>query len=178
MSKQKQKSKRDIKKDKVGALTEKIGRAKTLTFANYHGLSAGQIAELRAKIKLSGGEFLVEKNTLVKLSLKSNNLDAPASGLTGPTAAILAYDDEIAPIREIAQSKKAFGFPTFKFGFFGKDLLDFEALEKLANLPARQTLEAQVVGSLASPISGFVNVLSANIRNLVSILEQVAKRPI
>ena len=59
MSKKQQKRAREIKEEKVAALVEKIGRAKSLTFANYHGLSASRIATLRAKIKASGGEFLV-----------------------------------------------------------------------------------------------------------------------
>ncbi|OGE09703.1 50S ribosomal protein L10 [Candidatus Curtissbacteria bacterium RIFCSPLOWO2_01_FULL_42_26] len=190
MMKKQQKSAREIKEEKVAAIVEKVGRAKSLTFTDYHGLAAVQIAKLRAKIKEAGGEFLVEKNTLFSRALQDTKYKIPASParfaesrqagrlntkLTGPTAAILAYEDEISPIREIAASYKELGFPTFKFGFLEKNLLDATQLEKLSKLPPKDQLRAQFVGSLAYPIYGFVNILSANIRNLVSVLDQASK---
>ena len=190
MVKKQQKSAREIKEEKVAALVEKVGRAKSLTFANYHGLSSVQIAKLRSKIKEAGGEFLVEKNTLLSRALQNTKYKIPASParfaesrragrqntkLTGPTAAILAYEDEISPIREIAAVNKELGFPTFKFGFLEKSALSATQLENLAKLPGRDQLRAQFVGALASPIYGIVNVLGANIRNLVSVLDQARK---
>lgn len=170
------KSSKEIKVEKVQALGEKATRAKSITFVAYHGLSANQIGALRAKIKTAGGEFLVEKNTLIKLALTSNQLPVTSDQLSGPTATIFSYDDDIAPIKEIATLNKELGFPTFKFGFLGKDLLDADSLQNLASLPSKDQLRAKIVGSLASPIYGFVNVLAANIRNLVSILDQAAKK--
>lgn len=169
------KSDRQLKEERVKSLTEKIKKAKTITFTNYHGLSADQINQLRAKIKDSGGEFLVEKNSLIKLALTKNQLPASKEQLIGPTAATLAYEDEIAPVRDIAKSKKDLGFPIFKFGFFGKELLEESALEKLSQIPGRETLQANLVGILASPLNGLMFVLSANMRNLVSVLGQTVK---
>ena len=157
-------------------MVEKIKSAKSLTFANYHGLTAGQIAQLRAKVKDAGGEFLVEKNTLIKLVLRTSKLEVPKEQLTGPTAAILSYEDEITPIKQIAQSNKEVGSPTFKFGFLGKDWLDPTDLENLAKIPGRDQLNANLVGALASPIYGIVSTLQANIRNLVYVLDQVAQK--
>jgi len=105
-----------------------------------------------------------------------NKLEAPQEQLLGPTAATLAYQDEITPIKDIAKSNKDFGFPTFKFGFFGKDLLDKALLEQLSTIPARIVLEANLVGSLASPIHGFVYVLKANLNNLVCALSEIQKQ--
>lgn len=172
----KPKSAKQIKKEKVESLVEKIKSAKSLTFANYHNLTAEQIADLRSKVKAAGGEFLVEKNTLVKLALKSNNLDVPADQLTGPTAAIIANDDEIAPIKEITQAAQTSGFPSFKFGFLEGTLLDARQLEDLAKIPGKSQLRANLVSAISSPIYRFVNVLSANLRNLVSVLDQAVKK--
>lgn len=172
----KAKSAREIKEDKVVSLAEKIAKAKTITFTNYHGLAANQIAELRSQIRENGGEFLVEKNSLIGLALKKNKLKVPAEQLLGPTAATIAYEDEIAPIKDLAQSNKDFGFPKFKFGFFGKDYVDESGLEKLALIPVRAQLQANLVGSLASPIHGFVYVLKANMNNLVYILSEIQKQ--
>lgn len=171
------KSAREIKEEKVQALIEKLGRAKTITFADYRGLTANQIALLRSKIRLSGGEMLVEKNNLIRLSLKSTkHLMTEADDekfLTGPTVTVLAYNDELAPIKEIAESNKTLGLPVFKFGFFGHDYMDTTSVEKLSKIPSREILQAKVVGALNSPIYGIVSVLSGNLKNLVYALNAI-----
>ena len=189
MKKQKAKSAREVKVETIKSLAEKVSRAKTMTFANYHGLTVNQLGQLRAKIKEAGGEFLVTKNSLMSRALQSSKLTLPTSGqavdsspasrgkqFTGPTATIFAYEDEIAPIKTAAETAKTLGTPQFKFGFFGKDFLDMAAVEALSKIPSRPELHAKVVGALSSPLYGIVGVLQANIRNLVSILDQVSKK--
>ena len=174
------KSAREIKEDKVKSLEDKFQRAKTITFADYRGLTANQIGELRAKIKAVGGEMLVEKNTLIKLTLKATkhniSKEDEAQLLTGPTATIVAYDDEIAPIKETAESNKILGIPTFKFGFFEKDFLDAASVEKLSKIPGKDVLRAKIVGSLNAPIYGIVSVLGGNLRNLVYTLNAIREQ--
>lgn len=170
------KSAREIKEEKVDILADKIGKAKSITFSNYHGLSANQISNLRTQIKKSGGEFLVEKNSLIGLALKKNKLEAPADQLLGPTAATIAFEDEVAPIKDIAKSNKETGFPIFKFGFFGEDYINEKDLGKLALIPGREILQANLVGSLASPIFGFVYVLKANMNSIVYALSEIQKQ--
>ncbi|HSX19201.1 MAG TPA: 50S ribosomal protein L10 [Candidatus Saccharimonadales bacterium] len=177
MAKQKQISAREIKQGTVQALTEKIQRTKTLAFADYRGLTVNQISEIRNKVKDAGGEVLVTKNTLMKRALRTNNYPAfKDEQLAGPTATIFAYEDELAPIKVIADTAKTTGIPSFKFGFFNKDFLDIKSLDMLAKIPGRAVLQAQVVGAVASPLYGFVSVLQGNIRNLVSIIDQLSKK--
>jgi large subunit ribosomal protein L10 len=177
MAKKKFVSAREIKEQTIQSLSEKIVRAKTLAFADYRGLTVNQISDLRNKIKEAGGEVIVTKNSLVKRALKANDFpDYDEDKLTGPTAAIFAYEDEVLPAKAIAESTKTLGLPAFKFGFFNKDLLDAAALAKLATIPSKTELQAKVVGALSSPLYGAVSVLSANIRNLVSVLDQLSKK--
>ncbi|OGD84147.1 50S ribosomal protein L10 [Candidatus Curtissbacteria bacterium RBG_13_40_7] len=175
MQKQKQKA-RDLKKETVGNLSEKIAKSKTIAFADYHGLTAQQLSQLREKIKEAGGELLVTKNTLLSRALTANHLPVTSHQLTGPTASLFAYSDEIAPIKAAAESAKALGTPKFKFGFFGKELLDAAGLDALAKIPGREILQGRVVGAIASPIYGIVSVLQANLRNLISVLDQKARK--
>ncbi|KKR47956.1 MAG: 50S ribosomal protein L10 [Candidatus Curtissbacteria bacterium GW2011_GWA1_40_16] len=98
------KSNLDLKKEKVIEIAKKVGKAKTIVFANYHGLSASQISELREKIKAAGGELIVAKNTLISRALIKNQLPVTSDQLAGPTATLLAYEDEIAPIKKAAET--------------------------------------------------------------------------
>ena len=168
---------RDLKIVKVKEITDKVGRAKTLIFADYSGLKVNQIAAIRQKVKEVGGELIVAKNTLITKVLKDSSLITQDSTLlNGPTATLFSFEDEIAPIKIIAESNKALGTPKFKFGYFGKNYLDQASVEELAKIPPKQTLQANLVGTLSSPIYGVVSVLQANIRNLVSVLDQATKQ--
>lgn len=170
-------SAREIKQSTIQSLAEKIAKAKTLAFADYRGLTVNQISQLRNKVKEVGGEVLVTKNTLIKRALKLNNYpEINEEELAGPTAAIFAYEDEVSPIRTVAESAKTLGVPKFKFGFFQKDLLSNSSLDALAKIPSRNQLQANLVGALSSPIYGIVSVLQANIQNLVSVLDQLSKK--
>lgn len=170
------KSALDVKKEKVVTLTDKVGRAKTIAFAKYHGLTVNQISTLREKIREAGGEILVSKNSLMKRAILKNELEDPGTDLTGPIATILAYDDEIAPIKAAADNAKTSGLPSFVSGFFGQKRLDAAGLDALAKIPGRDVLQARVVGTLASPLTGIVNVLQANIRNLAIVVNEIAKQ--
>lgn len=167
---------REIKAETLKELTQKITAAKTVAFTQYHGLTVNQLSLLRKKIKSAGGELVVAKNTLMRRALSINNLPFTASELNGPTATVFAYEDEIAPVKIVAETAKTLTVPSFKFGFFAGQFLDATSLQKLANIPPRGELQAKVVGVISSPLYGLVNILTANIRNLVSVLDQAAKR--
>lgn len=176
MKKQQIKKAKEIKVENVEILSEKVARAKSIAFVDYHGLTVNQISQLRNRIKEVGGEMTVAKNTLVKRALLKNRLSVKNNQLTGPTATVFSYEDEVAPIKALAQNAKSSGLPKFKFGFFGSSILDVSGLENLAQIPPKEILHGNIVGVLAAPIKGIVNVLHANIRNFVIVLDQIAKK--
>ena len=81
----------ELKKEKVLEIAKKVGKAKTIVFANYHGLSASQISVLREKIKETGGELIVAKNTLISRALTINHLPVTTEKLASPTTNLLSY---------------------------------------------------------------------------------------
>lgn len=177
MDKKAKQSARDIKTETVQSLADKVTRAKTMAFINYQGLTVNQISSLRQKIKSAGGEVIVAKNTLMQKALAHQEFPDSGQNLTGPTATVFSYDDEVAAVKQIADFAKTLGgIPKFKFGFFGHDLLDSAGIEALSKIPSRPELQAKIVGALASPLYGIVNVLQANIRNLAVVLSEISKK--
>ncbi len=152
----------------VNLLKTKLKDAKSLVFADASGLSVNLQRELRQAVKLAGGELIVVKNTLLKLALGVKEL------LPGPTITLLAYEDEIAPIKALAEFAKVHELPKIKAGFLAKEPLTKEQVETLASLPTKIELLAKTIGSLKSPITGFVNVLAGNIRKLIYVLKAVS----
>ena len=94
-------------------------------------------------------------------------------GLNNPTATLFIYDDVIAPLKQIAKTLKLLGFPAIKFGIIENQALTSDQLLKMAFLPPREILLAQVVGGLKSPIYGLHRALLWNIQKLVMTLRAI-----
>lgn len=168
------KAKSRIKNEEtVALLKEKLSKAKTVVFTDQSGLSVSQSGQLKDKLRAADAEMLVAKNTLIKIATKETGHEVPEEILNGPTSAIFAYGDEIAPIKELAAFAKTNEKPVVKAGFLGKDFLSADRISQLSKLPSKLTLRGQVVGGLYSPLYGIVGVLNANIRNLVYALNAI-----
>ncbi len=158
----------------VSDMSVKLGRAKTLVFTDYKGMTMPQLQDLRAKLKEQGAEFSVTKNTLLSIALKENNKELKDDAvLSGPVATLFAYEDEILPIKTLVKALKDNNIGKVKAGFFESDYLDTASVNRLAALPGKQELQGQLVGVLAAPIKGIVTVLHANIRGLAVVLDQI-----
>lgn len=151
----------------VNLLKTKADQAKSIVFADASGLTVNLQRELRQKVKLAGGELIVAKITLLKLALGIKDI------LPGPTMTLFAYDDEIAPIKALAEFARDHDLPTIKAGWLARDPLTKAQVEELAKLPTKVELLAKTVGTLQAPISGLVNVLQGNLRKLVYVLKAV-----
>lgn len=159
---------RQQKEEAVVKLSEKIGKAKSIVFTDYKGLSMKQLSDLRDKLRDVNGEFTITKNTLLKRAL-------PISELEGPTATLFAYDDEISPIKILVKALKDAALGKVKGGFLGIAVLDESNILKLAALPTKDELRGQTVGVLVAPLQGMVSVLQGNLVKLVYALSEIHK---
>lgn len=163
---------RQQKEEAVTKLTEKLGRAKAIVFADYKGMNMKQLSELRDKLREVQGEFTITKNTLLKLALPTANHQLPTD-LEGPTATLFAYDDEVSPIKLLVKSLKDTAIGKVKTGFLGDMVLNEEKILQLATLPSKDELRGKTVGVLVAPLQDIVSVLQGNLRNLVYALNQI-----
>lgn len=159
--------------DIVKELTEKLRRAKALYLIDPTGLKHKQLEDLRKNLKKVEAEFTISKNTLFKRALAGVKRTVSETQLTGATATLFAYADEVAPIRELVAFFKNAAAGKIKTGLLGTQELTTADVERLATLPPRDTLLAQLVGQLQAPIYGLHNALSWNMRKLVWALEAV-----
>ncbi len=99
----------------------------------------------------------------------------------GKVAAIFGYSDEVAPAKIVNDFRKGLDKDSatkieFLGGVLENKFIASEAVDNLAKLPSKQELYAKMVGSMNAPVSGFVNVLAGNIRNLVNVLKAVEEK--
>ena len=159
----------------VKTLIEKISKAKSVVLADYSGLNVNLQQVLRRKIKEVQGELIVVKNSILKIAATQEKypINDLIDSFSGPNITLLAYEDEIAPIKVLAEFAKENSLPKIKIGFLNKKALTKEQIETLAKLPSRIELLTKTVGTIKAPITGFINVLSGNLHNLVFALKAI-----
>ena len=159
----------------VEEMKGKLQSAQGAVFVGFSGLSVADVTKLRRKFREGGVEYKVVKNTLTRIAadeLGFNDLDAV---LEGPTAIAYSAEDTVAPakiLKDFIKETKTEAL-TVKAGIADGQVIDAAAVEALASLPSREELLAKLVGSMQAPISGLVNVLQGNIRNMVYVLDAV-----
>jgi large subunit ribosomal protein L10 len=171
------------KKAILSDLHDKINQAKSVIFASFSDLPVKDNEILRKELKTEDSEYYVIKKTLLDLSFKDLKIkDLDIKGFSGQVAIVFGYGDEVAPARIINkfnqgnQEKIKFiggilGLSTKKENKF----IDGEEVTVLAKLPSQLELYAKIVGSVSAPISGLVNALGSNLRNLVYTLKAIEK---
>lgn len=157
-------------------LSEKIKKAKSVVFAGFNALTVKDNENLRAQLRKENSEYYVAKKTLMNLAFKENKLAINVRDFDGKVAAVFSYEDEVASAKILGNFRKEKDKETkifFLGGILENKLLSKEEVENLSKLPSKQELYAKLVGSLNAPVSGFVNVLAGNLRNLVYVLKAI-----
>jgi len=160
-------------------LSEKIKKAKSMVFAGFNALGVKDNEALRAKLRAENSEYYVAKKTLLNRALQDNKLDINVRDFDGKVAAIFSYEDEVAPAKILGNFRKdkdKEGKIFFLGGILEGKLLSKKEVEDLSALPSKTELYAKLVGSLNAPISGFVNALAGNLRNLVNVLKAIEEK--
>lgn len=164
----------------VAHLKEQLKGAKAIVLVDYKGINVEQVNNLRNQFRDVKVEYLVQKNTLIKIALNDLGINELDDYLKGPTAVAICTYDEVAPakvlVKFIKEVMEEAPFPSFKAGFVAGQLLTQAQLIALAKLPSREELLARILGSINAPISNFVNVSQGIIRKFVYALDAIAKK--
>ena len=166
------------REQKAAAIEEVAGQIKEseAVFAvDYRGISVPQAAELRTRLTEAGARFRVVKNTLTERAADEAGAEPLKEVLEGPTAFtfVLADGDVALAAKALATFRREHDVLAFKGGVMGGDALTIDQIEALSKLPARDVLHGQLVGMIASPITGLVRGLNALISGLAIQLGQI-----
>jgi large subunit ribosomal protein L10 len=167
---------RDQKAAVVDEVAGQIQEAEAIFAVDYRGISVQQAADLRHRLSEADATLRVVKNTLTELAAdKAGAADLKAL-LEGPTAFTFVRGDAALAAKAIATFRREFDVPQFKGGTMGGDPLSVDEIESIAKLPAREVLHGQMVGVLASPVTGLVRGLNQLIAGLAQQLGQIAEQ--
>lgn len=165
------------KKEVVAALAEKLKNATAGVLVDYTGISVADDTALRRELREAGVEYAVYKNSMIRFASKEAGLEELSGVLDGATAVATSAEDPVAAAKVICkysdQLKKIFNI---KAGFVDGKVLSPEEVTDLSKLPGREQLIAMALAGFNAPISGFANVLNANLRGLVVALNAIAEK--
>lgn len=165
------------KKQMTEEIAASLGEATTIYLTDFTGLDVGQMGELRTRLKESGADFRVVKNTLAIRALEGLDLPDIAEHLKGPTGLVLAGEDPAAPakvVRDFAKEHDA--KPVVKVGVVDRRTVSPGEIERMADLPPRDELLGGIAGGLTASVGGIVGVLAAVIRDIAFLVEEVAQK--
>jgi len=163
----------------VQNLTEHLKTATSFVLVDYTGLTVKMQQDLKKRLRQVEADMEVVKNNLFKLAGKEARIDENIltdTVLTGPIALIITEKDPIAPLQVLGKFVKEHEILEFKVGIVEGIFQDKESLTRLTNLPSKENLQAQIIGSLSGPLYGIVGVLQGNLQKLVYILQEVSQK--
>ena len=164
---------REQKAVAIEQIAAHIDESHAIFAVDYRGISVPQVAELRAKLRDADATFKVVKNSLTERAADQAGAETLKDYLAGPTALTFVRGDAATAAKAIADYARVTQLLPFKGGLMDGDSLDIEQLRSLSRLPSREALYGQLVGVVASPVSGLVRTLSALVGGLASALGQV-----
>jgi len=159
------------KKQVVDELVDKLERASIIITTSYRGLTVAEMTELRRKLRQEQIEYRVVKNNLARFAAESIGKEELMSVIEGPTAIAFGYGDVVAPAKALLDHIRATKIELKVIGgMLEQRILDSAGVSSLANMPPKEVLVAKLIGGLQGPIYGLVNVLNANLTNLLGVL--------
>lgn len=173
--------KKEQKVESVQEIKELISDSDAIYFTDYSGLTVEEVNDLRKEFFKSGVKYKVLKNTLTVRALKetdkySSHLEKLTESLNGPTGVVFVKENPAAPAKIIKKFFDKIQKPKLKVAVVENELYDSKKLNALASLPTKEEIISSILGSLNAPASGIVGSINAVMRDLFSVIEEVARK--
>ena len=160
---------------KIAEIKELISNSKATILVDFCGLTVAQDTKFRVEMRKAGIKYIVVKNTLLRIAAQEAGVEGLEPSLEKNTAIAVAPEDPVAVAKIICDFAKTNKELKVKAGILDGKVISADEVKALAALPPKEVLVAKLLGSMNSPISGFVGVLQGTIRKVVYALDAVRK---
>ncbi|MCK5130121.1 MAG: 50S ribosomal protein L10 [Clostridiales bacterium] len=164
------------KKLVVSEVQEKLGKAKSVVFVDYIGLTVAEVTELRNQFRAVNVEFKVYKNAIIGRAADNLEIDGINGKIAGPTAVALSYDDPTAGPKVMTSFIKKVKKTEIKMGVLGKEIMSTSQIESLAKIPNKEALVSVLLSVMNGPVRGFATVLNAVPRSLAIAVNAIKEQ--
>lgn len=160
----------------IEEITAEINEAQAVFAVDYRGITVAQVADVRAKLRESDTTFRVVKNTLTERAADQAGAEALKALLEGPTALAFVKGDAAAAAKTLSDAAKETELLPFKGGLMDGNALSADDIKAISKLPSREVLYGQLVGIVASPITGLARSLNGLLGGLAIALAGVQEK--
>jgi large subunit ribosomal protein L10 len=165
------------KEEALNQYADWLKRSQAMILVEYTGAKMKDLDAIRTKVRDSGGEFHIVKNTLVKRALEANGMNVPAGLLEKSTAVSFAFSDVAATAKALSEVTKGMEFAKVKGGFMAGQALNVSQVKALADLPPLPVSRARLLGVLQAPAGKLVRTLAEPARSLASVFRAYSEKP-
>ena len=163
----------EAKRAQVESIRELLESCTAVVSTDYTGLSVQSMTELRRSLRGNGVGFRVVKNTLTHLAADAAGKPGMKEIVEGPTGIAFSLDDPVAPAKAIREFIRSSRSPmTIRGGLLGEQVLSASEVDRLADVPSRDQLIAQLMGQLMAPVTSLAYVLDAPVASLARVLQR------
>ena len=164
------------KETMLAQYTEWLGKSQAVFLVQYTGVTMKELDTIRAKLRETGGEFHIVKNTLARLALEKAGYTVPADYTVKSTALGFAFTDVPSFTKALTDATKNMEAIKVKGGFMGSEALNPAQVKALASLPPLPVLRAQLLGVLQAPAAKLVRTLAEPGRQVAAVLKSYSEK--
>jgi large subunit ribosomal protein L10 len=155
---------------------EWLEKSVALVFIEYSGINMKDLDSIRSKIRETGGEFHIIKNTLAKRAFDSAGIQVGEGYLEKSTAVGFAFEDAPGVAKVLADFDKSVEAVKIKGGYLNKQVIAVDEIKALAELPPLPVVRAQILGTILAPASKLVRTLAEPGRQVAAVINAYAEK--
>jgi large subunit ribosomal protein L10 len=165
--------KRTEKETFVESFRDRLSRAPVIYLTDFTGLDVKSMTKLRQSLRSVGAEYLVAKNRLVRRALEADgSFPDLGDALAGPTGVVFGFDGPVTAAKAVSEfAKQHQDRPVFKLGVLENQIIEPAQIDRLAKLPPREQLLAELAGVMQAPLAAFASALGAKLQEMAGLLD-------
>ena len=167
---------KERKEETLATYAEWLKKSQAVILVEYTGAKMKDLDAMRAKIRESGGEFHVLKNTLARRAFADSGMDLPKDYLVKSTAVSFAFTDPASTAKALTEATKGKDFVKVKGGFMSGQALNAAQVKALAEMPPLPVVRAQLLGVLQAPAGKLVRTIAEPARGLAAVIKAFAEK--
>ena len=167
---------KERKAEVLATYNEWLKSSEAVIVVEYTGAKMKDLDGIRAKVRESGGEFHVLKNTLARRAFAENGMDLPQEFLVQSTAVSFAFSDPASTAKALSDATKGNAFIKVKGGFMSGQVLNAAQVKALADMPPLPVVRAQLLGVLQAPAGKLVRTLAEPARGLAAVIKAFSEK--
>ena len=167
---------RSQKEASLEEFKKQLASKSSLLLGDFTGMDVATATEMRRRMREASVEYRVVKNSLAKLAMEEAGFGALTEHVTGPNGFVMTDGDVAAAAKIMVEFEKDKTTPRIRAGIIDAAVVTAAEIRKIAALPSREVLLAQIAAGFQAPVTGLARLLNELSRKLVATLDAVAKQ--